>query len=273
LSVLAGKTASGYDVAGIGSRLIHRKSLDLQALSQRRPNPMTTNQPVIVVTGGNRGIGFEVCRQLAERGAQVVLTARQAKAGEEAVQKLAAQRRSAQFQPLDVTDPASAAALRGYLERTFGRLDVLINNAGIFSKEDSSGLTSKLETVRATLETNTLAPLQLSQTMVPLLKRSRAARIVNVSSGLGALSEMQGGYAAYRISKAALNAVTAILAAELHGAVAVNSVCPGWVKTDMGGANADREVSEGAASIVWLALDAPQDLTGKFVRDREVIPW
>jgi NAD(P)-dependent dehydrogenase (short-subunit alcohol dehydrogenase family) len=96
---------------------------------------------------------------------------------------------------------------------------------------------------------------------------------VNVSSGLGALSEMEGGYAAYRISKTALNAVTAILAAELRGAVAVNSVCPGWVKTDMGGANAEREVSQGADTPVWLALDAPQDLTGTFVRDRKVIPW
>jgi NAD(P)-dependent dehydrogenase (short-subunit alcohol dehydrogenase family) len=234
---------------------------------------MTTNQRIIVVTGGNRGIGFEICRQLARRGAQVVLTARQPEAGAEAVKILAAQQLSAQFHPLNVTDPASAAALRDHLERAFGRLDVLINNAGIFSKVDSPGLDVKLETVRVTLETNTLAPLQLSQTMAPLLKRSSTARIVNVSSGMGALSEMQGGYAAYRMSKTALNAVTGILAAELRGAVAVNSVCPGWVKTDMGGANAEREVSQGAAGIVWLALDAPQALTGKFVRDREVIPW
>jgi NAD(P)-dependent dehydrogenase (short-subunit alcohol dehydrogenase family) len=232
-----------------------------------------TDNPVIVVTGGNRGIGFEVCRQLAERGAQVLLTARDLEAGQEAVKKLAARKLSAQFQPLNVTDSESAAALRGHLERAFGRLDVLINNAGIFSKQDGPGLDVKLETVRATLETNTLAPLHLSQTLAPLLKRSGMARIVNVSSGMGALSDMQGGYAAYRISKTALNAVTAILAAELRGAVAVNSVCPGWVKTDMGGANAEREVSQGAAGIVWLALDAPQNLTGKFVRDGEDIPW
>src|SRR5262249_20364103 len=126
---------------------------------------------------------------------------------------------------------------------------------------------------RATLETNTLAPLHLSQTMVPLLKRSNAARIVNLSSGLGALSEMQGGYAAYRISKTALNAVTAILAAEFRGSVAVNSACPGWVRTDMGGPNAESDVSQGADTPVWLALDAPQDLTGKFLRDRKVISW
>jgi NAD(P)-dependent dehydrogenase (short-subunit alcohol dehydrogenase family) len=94
-----------------------------------------------------------------------------------------------------------------------------------------------------------------------------------MSSGMGALSDMGSGHAAYRISKAALNAITGILAAELHGAIAVNSMCPGWVKTDMGGQNAERDVSQGADTAVWLALDAPQDLTGKFLRDRKVIPW
>ena len=232
-----------------------------------------TDKPVIVVTGGNRGIGFEICRQLAGRGARVVLTARQAQAGEESIKRLAAQKLSAQFHPLNVTDPESAAALRDHLDRTFGRLEVLINNAGIFSKEDGTGLNVKLATVRATFETNTLAPLHLSQALTPLLKRSSTARIVNVSSGMGALSDMQGGYAAYRMSKTALNAVTGILAAELRGAVAVNSVCPGWVKTDMGGPNAEREVSQGADTAVWLALDAPPDLTGRFVRDRKIIPW
>lgn len=234
---------------------------------------MTENQPIVVVTGGNRGIGFEICRQLASRGAEVVLTARKPEAGQEAVKKLVAQNLAVQFHPLDVTVPQSISALHDFLERTFGRLDALINNAGIIAKAEASGLTVTLATVRETLETNTLAPLLLSQSLVPLLKRSQVGRIVNVSSGMGALSEMQGDHAAYRISKAALNAVTGILAAELSGAVAVNSVCPGWVRTDMGGANADRDVSQGADTAVWLALDAPQELTGKFVRDRNVIAW
>jgi NAD(P)-dependent dehydrogenase (short-subunit alcohol dehydrogenase family) len=234
---------------------------------------MNGTNPIIVVTGGNRGIGYEICRQLAGRGVQVVLTARKSEAGERAVKKLAVQNVSARFHPLNVTEPESVAALRDFLERTFGHLDVLINNAGIIMDEDASGLEVKLSTVRATLETNTLAPLHLAQTLAPLLKRGRAARIVNMSSGMGALSDMEGGYAAYRISKAALNAVTGILAAELRGAVAVNSMCPGWVKTDMGGANAERDVSQGADTAVWLALDASQDLTGKFVRDHKVIPW
>ena len=234
---------------------------------------MNDEAPVIVVTGGNRGIGFEICRQLASRGAQVVLTARKAEAGREAVEKLAAQKLTARFHPLDVTSSESGGALRDFLDRTFGCLDVLINNAGVISDNEASGLEVKLSTVRTTLETNTLGPLQLSQMLVPLLKRSRAARIVNMSSGMGALSDMGGGYAAYRISKAALNAVTGILSAELRGTIAVNSMCPGWVRTEMGGANAERDVSQGADTAMWLALDAPQDLSGKFLRDRKVIAW
>src|SRR5262249_39213868 len=151
-----------------------------------------------------------------------------------------------QFHALDVTRPESVEEVRDFFERTLGRLDVLINNAGILPTEKGAGLEVNLATVRATLETNTLAPLYLSQTLVPLLKRSSAARIVNVSSGLGALSTMAGGYAAYRISKTALNAVTGILAAELLGAIAVNSICPGWVRTEMGGPNAERDVAQGA---------------------------
>lgn len=177
------------------------------------------------------------------------------------------------FHPLNVMDATSIATLRDYIGRTFGRLDVLINNAGIMPDEDASALEVEVATVRTTMETNTFAPLHLAQTFASLLKRSSAGRIVNISTGMAALSDMQGGDAAYRISKVALNGVTAILAAELRGKVAVNSVCPGWVKTDMGGEGAPREVGEGALGAVWLALDAPQDLTGKFVRDREVIPW
>jgi NAD(P)-dependent dehydrogenase (short-subunit alcohol dehydrogenase family) len=234
--------------------------------------PVATDA-VIVVTGANRGIGFEICRQLAARGARVVLTARNATAGAAAIKKLAAQRLPAVFQPLDVTDARAVVALRDFLKDSYGRLDVLINNAGIIAKGEAPALKIDLAAIRSTLETNALAPLHLAQTLVPLLKRSKSARIVNMSSGMGALADNDGGCAAYRISKTALNAVTAILAAELRGAVAVNSVCPGWVKTDMGGPNAEVEVVEGADTAVWLALDAPQSLTGKFVRDRKVIPW
>jgi NAD(P)-dependent dehydrogenase (short-subunit alcohol dehydrogenase family) len=221
-----------------------------------------TSAPIVVVTGANRGIGFEISRQLANRGAQVVLTARKSGAGKVAVKRLAAQNLSVQFRPLDVTSGKSIVALREFLKRTYGRLDVLINNAGIIASADAPGLKVDMETVRVTLETNALGPLHLSQTLAPLLRRSKHARIVNISSGMSAFSEMEGDHAAYRISKTALNAVTAILAAELRDRVAVNAACPGWVRTDMGGRTS-----------VWLALDAPQRLTGKFVRDRKVISW
>jgi NAD(P)-dependent dehydrogenase (short-subunit alcohol dehydrogenase family) len=234
---------------------------------------MSDPRPTIVVTGGNRGIGFETCRQLAKRGAEVILTARSSEAGDEAVAKLAAGGLQVRFHPLNVTDAASIAALSELLDRDFGRLEVLVNNAGVALDGDALGLGVTLSTVRETLETNSLAPLHLAQALAPLLKRSKRGRIVNISSGMGALTDMGGGHAAYRISKTALNAVTRILAAELEGDVAVNSVCPGWVRTDMGGPTATRDVSEGADTVVWLALDAPQDLTGKFLRDRKVIDW
>jgi NAD(P)-dependent dehydrogenase (short-subunit alcohol dehydrogenase family) len=228
---------------------------------------------VVVVTGGNRGIGLEICRQLAARGAQVVLTARKRAAADAAVKKLAAQQLAVAFHVLDVTDGNSIVALRDFLQDTCGHLDVLINNAGIIAKAEASALTVELATIRDTLETNALGPLHLAQTLLPLLKRGASPRIVNMSSGMGALGDSDGGYAAYRISKTALNAVTAILAAELRGTIAVNAVCPGWVKTDMGGPHAARDVADGADTAVWLALDAPAKLTGKFVRDRKVIPW
>jgi NAD(P)-dependent dehydrogenase (short-subunit alcohol dehydrogenase family) len=231
------------------------------------------NGPVVVVTGGNRGIGFEICRQLAARGAQVVLTARQPEAGDAALKQLAAQKLNVACHPLDVTDGNSITALRDFLKATYGHIDVLINNAGIIAKGDAPALKVELAAVRETLETNALGPLRLAQTLVPLLKKGTSPRIVNMSSGMGALTDNDGGYAAYRMSKTAINAVTVILAAELRGAVAVNAVCPGWVRTDMGGQHATRNVADGADTAVWLALDAPAKLTAKFVCDRKVIPW
>jgi NAD(P)-dependent dehydrogenase (short-subunit alcohol dehydrogenase family) len=232
-----------------------------------------TAAPIVVVTGANRGIGFEICRQLAARGAEVVLTARNKDAGKIAASKLSARKLTVQFHLLDVSSRKSIAALREFLETTYGRLDVLINNAGVVAKNDSRALDVDMETVRVTLETNALGPFHLAQALVPLLQASKQARIVNLSSGMGAFSEMEGDYAAYRLSKTALNAISVMLAAELRGRIAVNAACPGWVKTDMGGRNAERDVSEGADTPVWLALDAPQMLTGRFVRDRKVIPW
>ena len=202
-----------------------------------------------------------------------MLTARKSGTGKATVKRLVAQNLTVQFRSLDVTSGKSIAALREFLKRTYGRLDVLINNAGIIAKGDAPGLEVDMETVRVTLETNALGPFHLSQALASLLQRSRRGRIVNMSSGMGALSEMESDYAAYRISKTVLNAVTAILSAELRDRVSVNAACPGGVRTDMGGRSAERDVTEGADTPVWLALDAPQRLTGKFVRDRRVISW
>lgn len=231
------------------------------------------NGLIVAVTGGNRGIGFEICRQLAARGARVVLAARTPAAGKAAIEKLANEKLAADFHVLDVTDGKSIAALRDFLKDRFGHLDVLINNAGIIADGEDAALKVDLATVRTTLETNTLGSLHLAQELAPLLKRSKSGRIINMSSGMGELSDNGGGHAAYRLSKTALNGVSATLAAELRGKVAVNSVCPGWVRTDMGERHAPLDVADGADTAVWLALDAPQQLTGKFVRERKVIPW
>lgn len=233
-----------------------------------------SDAPVIVVTGANRGIGFEVVRQLSRRGARVILTARNPESGQAAVAKLKGEGLAASFQPLDVTSEGSIKMLADFVTSKYGNLDVLINNAGIIPESDAEVLRVDLSAVRAALETNTLAPLRLVQALAAPLRKSKAGRIVNISSGMGALSDMGSDHAAYRMSKAALNAATGMLASAFAGEnISVNSACPGWVRTDMGGPNAERDVAQGADTPVWLALDAPKTLTGKFVRDRKVIPW
>ena len=231
-----------------------------------------------VVTGGNRGLGLEACRQLARAGAKVVLASRDPEKGETAAAALRGEGLDVTPHPLDVTDPMSIERLARFIERQFGRLDILVNNAGVF--EDSSGgepegasaFRSDPAIVRRTFETNTLGPLMVSQALIPLMQGG--GRVVNVSSGMGQLAEMNGGYPGYRLSKAALNALTRILADELEDTgVKVNSVCPGWVKTDMGGPDAPRTPEQGVETIVWLATLPDDGPTGGFFRDKQPIPW
>jgi NAD(P)-dependent dehydrogenase (short-subunit alcohol dehydrogenase family) len=230
------------------------------------------NQKVAFVTGANKGIGFEVSRELARMGLRVFLGARNIEAGRAAAEKLRPDGEVA-FLEIDVSDGDSIRRAADELARQADRLDVLVNNAGVLADEDKDALTITAEIFEATLRTNTLGPWMVAQTFAPLLKKSREPRIVNVSSGGGQLEDGADGWApAYCVSKTALNGVTVQLAAALPKC-AVNSVCPGWVRTDMGGESAPRSVAEGAATIVWLATDAPHDLTGKFVKDRKVIPW
>ncbi|HEY8836054.1 MAG TPA: SDR family oxidoreductase [Chthoniobacterales bacterium] len=230
------------------------------------------NQKTALVTGANKGIGFEVARQLARQGFRVFLGVRNAKAGREAAEKLKSEG-DIVFLEIDVSNEKSIRTAAEEFARQGDRLDVLVNNAGILADEDKGALTITSEIFETTLRTNTLGPWLVAQAFAPLLKKSREPRIVNVSSSGGQLEDGADGWApGYCVSKTALNGVTVQLAAALPK-FAVNSVCPGWVRTEMGGENATRSVGEGAATIVWLATDAPHDLTGKFVKDRKVIPW
>ena len=229
---------------------------------------------VALVTGANRGIGFEVCRQLASRGFVVFVTARDAAKAKTAAAKL---KRARVIEPLalDVATARSIKDAAAQVEQRYGRLDVLINNAGINYDTWETAENADIDgTVMETIVTNLLGPWRVCQAFLPLLRKSRAARIVNVSSESGSLAHMGAGPPAYQVTKAALNALTRTLAAELSGTrILVNAVCPGWVATAMGGAGAPRTVSEGAAGIVWAATLPDSGPTGGFFRDGKPLPW
>jgi len=240
---------------------------------------MNAGKKIAVVTGANRGLGLETCRQLARLGLTVILTARDPARGAAEADKLQAQGLDVIFQPLDVTDPASIVQLGEFLAQKFGRIDVLVNNAGVFldplggdDPDASSVLRADIDILRTTMETNLYGPLSMCQALIPLMQGS--GRVVNVSSGMGQLSEMNGCCPGYRFSKTGLNALTRTLADELqHTAIKVNSVCPGWVRTDMGGPNAERPVEKGAETIVWLATLDDDGPSGGFFRDKAPIAW
>ena len=226
-----------------------------------------------MITGANKGIGHEVARQLAAKGFHVFVGARNAKAGRKAAEEIAKQAGKETFLEIDVADNGSVTTAAREFSNIEDHLDVLVNNAGIIVDGDNAILEIRDDLFRKTLETNTLGTLRVTRSFTPLLRKSKAPRVINVSSSGGQLTDGADGWApAYCISKTALNGVTVQLAAALPK-FAVNSVCPGWVRTEMGGENASRSVEEGAHTIVWLASEAPQDLTGKFLRDRKEIPW
>jgi NAD(P)-dependent dehydrogenase (short-subunit alcohol dehydrogenase family) len=227
---------------------------------------------VALVSGGNRGLGLEVARRLAEDGYRVVIGSRDPARGDGAAHDVGERATACQ---LDVTDPESIEACISTIEERFGRLDVLVNNAGIEGGGWSTNATDvDLDDVRDTLETNLFGAWSLTQAALPLMRKNGYGRIVNLSSGMGQLSDMGGHAPAYRISKTGLNALTRMLSAELAGEnILVNSCCPGWVRTAMGGPGARRSVEEGSDTPFWLATLTDEGPRGGFFRNREPIPW
>jgi len=229
---------------------------------------------VALVTGANRGIGLEICRQLGRSGCTVVLTARDAERGAAAAADLRGEGLEVHFNRLDVADPDAARAAAAFVESTLGRLDALVNNAAVSLDPEAALETVDPELMRQTLEANFLGALRCCQAFLPMMRRQGYGRIVNVSSGRGSFSKLAAGGPCYRISKTALNALTVVLADELKETnVLVNAMTPGWVRTRLGGIKAPRSTAEGAEAAVWLATLPDDGPRGKFFRDREEFPW
>ena len=227
----------------------------------------------IVVTGANRGLGRGVIEKLATvSNAQVIGSARDLSKIEELISP------NIQFLECEMAEESSRKSFIEKVLKKFPRVDVLVNNAGVFlDKKDGSDvneLKAKLQTIRETFEINTVAPYHFIQAFLPSMIKNNYGRIVNVSSGMGQLSEMDGGYPSYRISKTALNSITKFFAAEVKGKnILINSVCPGWVKTDMGGKDAHRSIEEGIAGILWAMNLKDNGPSGSFSRDGKSIAW
>ncbi len=229
------------------------------------------NGRVALVSGGNRGIGLEVCRQLSEQGVTVVIGSRDEERGRAAAEGL--EGNVVPYQ-LDVADAGSVDRIAAFLEDRFGRLDVLVNNAAISNDDGQRGVDADLDRVKEALEANLFGAWRLCEVAIPLMRRNGYGRIVNVSTGLAALEDMGGGSPGYRVSKTALNVLTRILASELRGSgILVNAVNPGWVQTEMGGSGATRPVEEGAEALVWAATLPNNGPTGGFFRDRTPVAW
>jgi NAD(P)-dependent dehydrogenase (short-subunit alcohol dehydrogenase family) len=232
------------------------------------------NQRIVLITGANRGIGLETAQQLATRGFHVVLAARDEPKGREAAKAIEASSGKVTFVPLDVSSSDSIRNAAGQFAAIANHLDVLINNAAVYPDQGLNILTLPRDRLAQTFHTNTFGSLEVTQAFLPYLRRSAAARVVNVSSGLGQLEGLSSDIPSYCLSKLAINGLTIMLAQAMRvDRIAVNSMCPGWVRTDTGGPNATRSVEEGADTAVWLADEAPHELTGKFFRDRQEIHW
>lgn len=230
---------------------------------------------IALVTGANRGIGFETCRQLARRGFRVALTSRDEEKGREAAAVLVAEGLDVHFLSLDVTDKSEIRELAAVLDRHFGRLDVLINNAAVDLDEGENILSIPDGVLETTMEINFRGPFYVTRALLPLMQRGGYGRIVNISSGYGSITRLSGpDTGAYKMSKVALNAFTRILSDAVDGRrIKVNAVDPGWVRTDMGGPYASRSVEQAVDGILWLAELPADGPTGGFFYDRRPAAW
>ena len=229
---------------------------------------------IALVTGSNKGIGLQVVRELAAKNHKVLLTARDEGRGKAAIAELAKDGLEVDFQQLDVSDASSIKTSVAAVAERHGKIDILVNNAGILISDKQSLFEIDTADIDKTLLTNVHGPLRMMQAVVPVMKKNNYGRIVNISSGMGQLSDMNGGYVSYRLSKVSLNALTRIAADEIGSDnILVNTMCPGWVRTEMGGQSATRDVKEGADTAIYLAELPDGGPSGKFFRDRKEIPW
>jgi NAD(P)-dependent dehydrogenase (short-subunit alcohol dehydrogenase family) len=241
-----------------------------------------SDRKTALVTGANKGIGLEIARQLGQMGIRVLIGARDLNRGAMAHKQLQAEGLDAHFILIDMTQATSLQVAVGKIKDDFKRLDILINNAGIMIDTESDILALDPTIFQNTLDTNTFGPLLLSQACVPLMKANGYGRIVNMASTLGSLAEIASpdsayamvGAPAYRLSKTLLNGITVLLAKQLRGTnILVNSACPGWVRTDLGGEQAPLTPTQGADTPVWLATLPDGGPSGGFFRERQPIPW
>jgi NAD(P)-dependent dehydrogenase (short-subunit alcohol dehydrogenase family) len=224
-----------------------------------------------LVTGGNRGIGFAIAQGLLAKGYEVIITARSLDSAKQAAEKLQGTVIPIE---LDVSRDRSIELAVKTLHQTIDRLDVLINNAGIYPDNSVNILTISRELLDAAMNTNTFGVILMVQAFLPLLEKSQDARVINVSSGMGALDGLTTTAPSYCLSKFALNGATIMLSQSLSSkGIVVNSMCPGWVRTDMGGASAPRSPEQGADTAIWLATEASRSYSGKFFRDRKVVAF
>ena len=234
-----------------------------------------SDSKIALVTGANRGIGYEICRQLARQEYQVILTSRSEEKGQMAAQQLAQEGLTVATYPLEVTDLDSVAQLKKHIVAQYGRLDVLVNNAGVYQDENERITEVDTDTFRQTMDTNLYGPFYLMQAFVPLMEQHGYGRIVNLSSGYGALSALDSPtVGSYKLSKVSLNALTRLMASAVNpNKIKINAADPGWVRTDMGGAGANRSVVEGADTPVWLATLPDDGPSGGFFYNRKPREW